>query len=103
MKNPQNTLVLEAEIMKIPHNKAIRIGGKGILLYITIQFNSEEEENGGGGEKLVLMITVNLRHVSEASEQLANYILYQVFQPFRSKNSSSCVTARGQIYRKETC
>ena len=51
MKNPQNTLVLEAEIMKIPHNKAIRIGGKGILLYITIQFNSEEEENGGGGER----------------------------------------------------
>ena len=48
MKNPQNTLVLEAEIMKIPH-KAVRIGGKGILLYITIQFNSEEEENGGGG------------------------------------------------------
>lgn len=49
MKNPQNTLVLEAEIMKIPH-KAVRIGGKGILLYITIQFNSEEEENGGGRE-----------------------------------------------------
>jgi hypothetical protein len=49
VKNPQNTLVLEAEIMKIPH-KAVRIGGKGILLYITIQFNSEEEENGGGRE-----------------------------------------------------
>jgi hypothetical protein len=52
VKNPQNTLVLEAEIMKIPHNKAIRIGGKGILLYITIQFNSEEEENGGGGREI---------------------------------------------------